>query len=74
MEAMVTSHEDGRTHTRIGLTICEGPGRFRMILTRPYHDVGRIVEIPRQEIDSIESVAPGNLGDTPAPITSSRAG
>ena len=63
---MVKTDED---ETHIGITICEGPGQFRMVLTRPYHDAGRIVEIPREDITSIEPVAPGNLGDNPAPAS-----
>jgi hypothetical protein len=66
MESMVKTDED---ETHIGITICEGPGQFRMVLTRPYHDAGRIVEIPREDITSIEPVAPGNLGDNPAPAS-----
>jgi hypothetical protein len=66
MESMVKTDED---ETHIGITICEGPGQFRMVLTRPYHDAGRIIEIPRDEITSIEPVAPGNLGDSPAPAS-----
>jgi hypothetical protein len=64
MESMVKTDED---ETHIGITICEGPGQFRMILTRPYHDAGRIIEIPREDITSIEAIAPGNLGESPAP-------
>ena len=62
---MVKTRDAGKTH--IGITICEGPGNFRMVLTRPYHDAGHIIEIPRDEIESIEPVAPGALGDAPAP-------
>lgn len=68
MEAMVKTSEDGEGQTLVGITICRGPGRFRMVLTRPYHEAGRIVEIPRQDIASIEPVAPGVLGEIPAPI------
>jgi hypothetical protein len=66
MESIVTTDED---ETRVGITICEGPGQFRMVLTRPYHEAGRIIEIPREDITSIKPVAPGNLGDTPAPAS-----
>jgi len=61
---MVKTDED---ETHIGITICEGPGQFRMVLTRPYHEAGRIIEIPREDIISIAPVAPGNLGETPSP-------
>jgi hypothetical protein len=38
-----------------------------MVLTRPYHEAGHIVEIPREDIESIEQVASAPLGETPAP-------
>jgi hypothetical protein len=38
-----------------------------MVLTRPYHEAGHIVEIPREDIESIEQVASAALGETPAP-------
>jgi hypothetical protein len=66
MESIVTIDED---ETRVGITICEGPGQFRMVLTRPYHEAGRIIEIPREDITSVEPVAPSNLGDAPAPAS-----
>lgn len=65
MEAMVTSEADGQTETHVGLTICEGPGQFRLVLTRPYHEAGRIVEIPHENIMSVEPVEPATLGETP---------
>lgn len=64
MESMVKTDED---ETHVGIPICEGPGQFRMVLTRPYHDAGRIIEIPREVIASVEVVAPGSLGETPKP-------
>jgi len=57
----------GDDETHIGIPICEGPGQFRMVLTRPYHEAGHIIEIPRENIASVEPVAPGSLGDAPAP-------
>jgi len=68
MEAMVKTRENGAaSRTLVGITICRGPGRFRMVLTRPYHEAGHIVEIPTEDIQSIEQVAPATLGETPAP-------
>jgi hypothetical protein len=74
MESMVKTREDGKTETHVGLMICKGPGRFRMVLTRPYHEAGRIVEIPREEITSIDAVAPGTFGETPLPGKAPTAG
>lgn len=62
MESMVTTDED---ETHVGITVCEGPKRLRMVLTRPYHEAGHIIEIPRADIASIEEIAPGILGDEP---------
>jgi len=68
MESMVTSREDGETQTHIGHTVCEGPGQMRLVLTRPYHEAGHIVEIPREDIESIEPVEHTVLGETPTPL------
>jgi len=64
MESMVKTGDD---ETHIGIPICEGPGQFRMVLTRPYHEAGHIIEIPREDIASVEPLAPGSLGEAPAP-------
>lgn len=67
METMVESVEAGTAKTHVGLTVAEGPGRLRLILTRPYHEAGQIVEIPRDQIKSIAPVEPCSLGDDPSP-------
>lgn len=68
METMVKSRgEDDDTEIHVGLTICEGPGSFRLVLTRPYHEAGRIVEIPRKSIESVTPVASRALGEEPIP-------
>lgn len=67
MESMVTTEEDGTSQVHVGITICEGPGRYRMVLTRPFNDQGQIVEIPVDEIASIETVESTPLGEEPQP-------
>jgi hypothetical protein len=67
MEAMVKADREGMTETYVGMTICEGPCTCRLVLTRPYHRAGRIVEIPRSSIESIEVVEPRPLGEQPKP-------
>lgn len=67
METMVKSEDDGKTKTHVGITVSKGPGKLRMILTRPYHEAGQIVEIPREEIESVDSISSGRLGDEPSP-------
>lgn len=62
MEALVTAKNAGTTRTFVGLTICEGPASHRLILTRPYHEAGHIVEVPNSQIESIEPVSETTLG------------
>jgi hypothetical protein len=45
-----------------------------MVLTRPYHEAGRIVEIPTGDIASIETISPGTLGEDPHPVQHSSIG
>jgi hypothetical protein len=63
METLVKTEDDGTTRTFVGLTICEGPETRRLILTRPYHEAGHIVEIPNSRIESIEPVSDTTLGN-----------
>lgn len=67
MEQMVIAEKDGAESTYVGIKICDGPGRHRLVLTRPYHDAGRIVEIPTDRIASVQPVEADSLGD---PVTS----
>ncbi|HEU4894407.1 MAG TPA: hypothetical protein VFT85_01115 [Acidimicrobiia bacterium] len=71
MESIVTTQDGDKPATHVGITICRGPGRYRMVLTRPYHEAGRIVEIPTDEIASVEPISPGALGETPKPLATS---
>lgn len=60
MESVVTTIDDeDAEHTFVGVTVCKGPGRHRLLLTRPYHEAGRIVEIPRSDIESVEVLDQG---------------
>lgn len=64
---MVKSEDDGKTKTHVGITVSKGPKRLRLILTRPYHEAGQIVEIPRDDIKSIETITPSSFGEDPSP-------
>lgn len=66
METMVKSEDDGKTRTHVGITVATGPKRLRLILTRPYHEAGQIVEILCDDIESIETVSPTSLGEDPS--------
>jgi hypothetical protein len=74
METMVTAKQNGHTETYVGLTICEGPGTCRLILTRPYHQAGRIVEIPNSTVTAIETVESTPLGDDLTPTKAKQPG
>lgn len=65
MENMVKSDDDGKTKTHIGITVSKGPKLLRLILTRPFHEAGHIVEIPQDDIKSIETVPPAAFGEDP---------
>lgn len=67
MEAIVTAEREGKTQTYVGMKICAGPGTCRLVLTRPYHQAGRIVEIPRSSIESMDAVETRTLGERPQP-------
>lgn len=56
MEAVVTTLEGDSKEVYVGITVCQGPGRHRLLLTRPYNQAGQIVEIPRSAIESIKPV------------------
>jgi hypothetical protein len=68
MESIVKTQDAENSASHVGITICSGPGRYRMVLTRPYHEAGRIIEIPTDEIASIEPISPGALGESPTPL------
>lgn len=65
MESLVTSEDDGTTRRFVGVTVCEGPGTHRLILTHPYHEAGRIVEIPNSKISSVQELEAQPLGELP---------
>lgn len=59
------SNDDTDIH--VGVTICEGPGFYRMVRTRPYEEAGEIIEIPREAIKSVIPLAPRSIGEEPEP-------
>lgn len=67
METIVKSEDDGKHRTYVGVTICQGPGQLRLVLTRPYHEAGRIVEIPRNKVESVTRAPMTPLGEEPRP-------
>ena len=73
MEAVVTAENDGDVECYVGLKVCEGPGTYRLVLTRPYHHAGRIVEIPSCRIASVDEVESTSLGEEPHIVERLRA-
>jgi hypothetical protein len=57
MEKVVVENEDGETRTHVGITVCNGPGQHRLLLTKPYNEAGRVVEIPIENIRSVTALA-----------------
>ncbi len=65
MEAIVKSEDDGKLRTHVGVAVCRGPGQVRLVLTHPYHEAGRVVEIPSSQVESMEPARRANLGEDP---------
>lgn len=69
MEAIVKSEDDGKLRTHVGVAVCKGPGQVRLVLTHPYHEAGRVVEIPRDKVESLKPARRATLGDDPTVTT-----
>lgn len=67
METIVESEDGGEQRTYVGVTVCRGPGQVRLVLTRPYHEAGRVVEIPLHKVESATPARPASLGEAPEP-------
>lgn len=65
-EQAIRVESDGDTRVMVGVTVCEGPKTYRLLLTHPHQTEGRIVDIPRERIESIDRVEPSPRGATPA--------
>lgn len=64
-EQVIELRRDGRTQTRVGIPVCTGPASYRLLVTWPERNEGRIIEIPRDEIESISEVAMRPRGEPP---------
>ena len=40
----------------IGITVSEGPLTYRVLVTDPFRQQGRIIEIPHEEIECVERI------------------
>jgi hypothetical protein len=52
-EQVIQLKRDGKTEIRVGIPVCTGPASYRLLVTWPERNEGQIVEIPRDEIESI---------------------
>lgn len=65
VERVVDFDSNGSCNTHFGVPICKGPGMYRMMVTWPAAEEGRIVEIPRAQIQEISPAQPGARGEMP---------
>ena len=64
-EQVIRLKRDGKTETRVGIPVCTGPASYRLLVTWPDRNEGRIIEIPRDEIESISEVGARPRGRPP---------
>jgi hypothetical protein len=69
-ERVVRFTVDGDSKVMVGVAVCEGPRTYRMLLTHPHQTEGRIVDIPRDDIESIDEVEPSPRGTSPSIVES----
>lgn len=69
-ERAVRFKDDGNSKVMVGVTVCEGPNTYRLLLTHPHQAEGRIVDIPRRDIESIDEVEPTPRGKSPSIVDS----
>lgn len=64
-EQVIELKRDGRTLTRVGIPVCTGPASYRLLVTWPERNEGQIIEIPREEIESISEAESRPRGRQP---------
>jgi hypothetical protein len=65
IEQVIQLKRDGKTETRVGIPVCTGPASYRLLVTWPERNEGRIIEIPRDEIESISEAGARPRGRPP---------
>lgn len=65
IEQVIQVKRDGRVLTRVGIPVCTGPASYRLLVTWPERNEGRIIEIPRDEIESISEIDTRPRGRAP---------
>lgn len=68
MEAVVETSENGESRTHIGITVCDGPGQHRLLLTEPYHQAGQVIEIPHSDITDVKALNGSGTSDAEAGV------
>jgi hypothetical protein len=65
-EQVIQLKREGETETRVGIPVCTGPVSYRLLITWPERNEGRIVEIPVEEIESISTAESRPRGKAPS--------
>lgn len=51
-QLVVVKAQSGNSH--VGHVISDGPGVMRLMVTRPFNNQGRIVELPLEDVKSVD--------------------
>lgn len=65
VERVIDIDSNGHSSTHFGVPICKGPGVYRMMVTWPSAEEGKVIEIPRAQIREICPAQPGLRGEMP---------
>lgn len=68
MDPVVRIRKRDGTH-HVGITVSKGPGTYRLLLTRPYSDEGQVIEIPLEEIETVDQAREGPPDRPPRLVT-----
>ena len=58
MQEKVRIRRKGDAPDVVGISVSEGPEVFRVLVTDPYHQQGRIAEVPHDDIESVDRLGP----------------
>lgn len=65
VQRVVDFDSEGRLNTHYGVPVCKGPGMYRLMVTWPTSDEGKIIEIPCSQIRDIAAVQSATRGEMP---------
>lgn len=64
-EQVIQLKRGDKTVTRVGIPVCTGPASYRLLVTWPERNEGRIIEIPNEDIESISEADARPRGHPP---------